>query len=41
MDMDELMNRTKNFVLEIERIMEDLDAETIAALRKRLDKLTS
>ena len=40
-DLDELMNQTKAFVLEIERIIDSLNQEKIATLQKKLKNLVS
>jgi len=40
-DLEELMNQTKNFVLEMERIIDGLNSEIITSLQNRLKGLTS
>jgi len=41
MDLKQLMNQTKNFVLEIEKVMDGLNTERIVLLQKKLRELAS
>lgn len=38
-DLDQLMRRTKNFVLDIEELLDDMDSEKIGQLQSILHKL--
>ena len=41
MDLKQLMNQTKNFVLEIEKVMDGLNTESIMLMQKKVRELAS